>query len=129
MAGIIGMGAAIDYVNNIGFEAIAAHESALTHYASELLQQIPGLRIIGNVPNKAAVISFVMEQAHSHDIATILDHEGIAIRAGHHCAMPLMERFNVAATARASFGVYNNKQEVDRLVAGLHKVIALFGKK
>ncbi|WP_423062667.1 cysteine desulfurase [Candidiatus Paracoxiella cheracis] len=129
MAGIIGMGAAIDYVNNIGFEAIAAHESALTHYASELLQQIPGLRIIGNVPNKAAVISFVMEQAHSHDIATILDHEGIAIRAGHHCAMPLMERFNVAATARASFGVYNNKQEVDRLVAGLHKVIALFRKK
>lgn len=129
MAGIIGMGAAIDYVNNIGFEAIAAHESALTHYASELLQQIPGLRIIGNVPNKAAVISFVMEQAHSHDIATILDHEGIAIRAGHHCAMPLMERFNVAATARVSFGVYNNKQEVDRLVAGLHKVIALFGKK
>lgn len=129
MAGIIGMGAAIDYVSNIGFEKITAHETALTHCANELLQQIPGLRIIGNLAHKAAVISFVMEQAHPHDIGTILDHEGIAIRAGHHCAMPLMARFNVPATARVSFGIYNNKEEVERLIAALHKVIKLFGKK
>lgn len=129
MAGVIGMGAAIDYVNQVGLEKIAAHESALTSYATELLEQIPGLRIIGNAPHKASVISFVMEQAHPHDIGTILDHENIAIRAGHHCAMPLVERFNVPATARVSFGMYNNQQEVDRLVAALYKVIEIFGKK
>lgn len=128
MAGVIGMGAAIDYVNRIGFENIEAHEMALTKYANEALLQIPGLQIIGNTPDKTGVISFVMEQAHSHDIATILDSEGIAVRAGHHCAMPLMERFKVPATTRVSIAVYNDYQEIDRLIAGLHKVIQLFGK-
>lgn len=129
VAGVIGMRAAIDYVNQIGFDKIAAHETALMQYANELLQQIPGLRIIGTMPNKVAVISFVMQQAHPHDIGTVLDHEGISIRVGHHCTMPLMERFNVPATARISLGMYNSKQEIDRLIVALHKVIELFGKK
>lgn len=128
MAGVIGLGAAIDYVSHIGLDRIAAHEMALTQYATQALQQIPGLRIIGTTPDKAAVISFVMDQIHPHDIGTILDTEGVAIRAGHHCAMPLMARYNVPATARVTFGVYNHQQDVDRLIEGLQKVINLFGK-
>ena len=126
MAGVVGLGAAIDYIDCIGIENIAMHEKALTQYATEALIQFQGLRIIGTTPNKTSVISFVMEQAHPHDIATVLDNEGIAIRAGHHCAMPLMERFNVPATARVSFGLYNQKQDVDRLIQGLEKVLKLF---
>ena len=128
IAGVIGMGAAIDYVKHIGFDTILSHEQALTRYAQEALQHVPGLRIIGNAPNKVGVISFVMEQAHPHDIGTILDREGIAVRVGHHCAMPLMERFNIPATVRVSFGIYNDYQEVDSLITGLEKVIQLFGK-
>ena len=127
MAGVIGLGAAIDYVNLIGFDKIAKHEVALTKYTNEVLQNIPGLRIIGTTPNKIGVISFVMEQAHPHDISTILDSEGIAIRAGHHCAMPLMERFKVPATARVSFAFYNTKQELEPLVQGLYQVKKIFG--
>ena len=129
IAGVVGMGAAIDYVHAIGFDAIVAHETTLKIVADEKLQAIPGLRVIGTTPDKSGVISFVMAQAHPHDIATILDSEGVAIRAGHHCAMPLMDRFNLSATARASFGIYNTLDDVDRLMLGLQKVIKLFGKE
>lgn len=128
IAGVIGMTAAIDYLTAIGFEKIQAHEEGLLHYATEQLQKISGLKIIGDASHKAGVISFIMEQVHPHDIATILDNEGIAVRAGHHCAMPLMERFNLHATTRVTFGVYNTLYDVDRLVEGLHRVIEVFGK-
>ncbi len=129
IAGVVGLGAAIDYLEKIGIEKIHEYESGLLRYATEVLLKIPGLTIIGETAEKAAVISFVMEQAHPHDIATILDNEGIAIRAGHHCAMPLMERFRVPATARLSFAVYNTVDEIDRAVVGLYKVIEFFGRK
>jgi len=99
----------------------------LLRYATETLSKIPGLRIIGTAKNKASVISFVLTNIHPHDIGTILDREGIAIRAGHHCAMPLMERFGVPATARASFAFYNTKEEIDRLTEGIHTVLEVFG--
>ena len=126
IAGVIGMGAALDYVNAIGIERIAAYEHELLVYATERLEELPGLRIIGKAREKAAVISFVLEGVHPHDIGTILDQEGIAIRTGHHCAQPLMLRFNVPATGRASFGLYNTKEEADKLVDGLRKVIEVF---
>lgn len=128
VAGVVGFGEAINYLERIGFDAIVKHEQALLAYATKALKQVPGLRIIGNAPDKAGVISFVMDNVHAHDIGTILDHEAIAVRAGHHCAMPLMERFALAATVRASFGVYNNVADVDRLVAGLEKVYELFSE-
>lgn len=127
MAGAIGLDAAIAFLQDIGMDQIAQQENALLEYAQASLSQIEGLRIIGNPQHKAAVISFVMEQAHPHDIASILDSEGIAIRAGHHCAMPLIERFALPATARVSLGVYNTKQDIDRLVEGLQQVIRIFG--
>jgi len=126
MAGVIGLGAAIDYVNRLGLDNIAQHESALLSYATSELEKISGLRIIGTATEKVGVISFTMDCAHPHDIATILDSEGIAIRAGHHCAMPLIERFGVPATARISLAVYNQKQDIDRLVIALNKVKNLF---
>ncbi len=129
MAGVIGLGAAINYINSFGFPSIESHEAELLQYATQALQKIPGLKIIGEAAQKLAVISFVMDSAHPHDIGTILDMEGIAIRAGHHCAMPLIERFKVSATARASFGVYNNRSDVDALVLGLIKVNELFGRE
>lgn len=127
IAGVIGLAAAIEYVQHIGFENISAHEHALTHYAIQQLQSIPGIKIFGPVKERAAVIAFVMTQAHPHDIGTILDSDGVAIRAGHHCAMPLMERFQVPAMVRASFAIYNNLADIDRLCAGLYKVIEIFG--
>ncbi len=127
MAGVVGFGRAIDFITMIGFEKIAAHEDALTDYAEKALRNIPGVRIIGEAADKVGVFSFVMEQAHPHDIGTILDSEGVAIRVGHHCAMPLMTRFNLPATARASFGLYNEKEDIDALVKGIHKVVELFG--
>lgn len=126
IAGAIGLGAALDYVAAIGVERIAAHEQDLLEYATELAGAIPGLRIIGRAQYKASILSFTMDGIHPHDIGTILDHDGIAIRAGHHCAMPVMRRFGLAGTARASFALYNTRQEVDALVAGLHKVRELF---
>ena len=126
IAGVIGLGAAIDYLVAIGFEEIDIHEKSLLNYATEKLQKISGLKIIGNAPNKASVISFIMKQAHPHDIATILDNKGIAIRAGHHCAMPLMERFNLSATARVTLGLYNTLEDIDRLVDGLIQVNKIF---
>ena len=125
--GVIGLAAALDYVKSIGLEHVAAHEQDLLAYANARLEEIRGLRLIGTASEKAAVISFVLEGVHPHDIGTILDQEGIAIRTGHHCAQPLMMRFNVPATGRASFGIYNTRAEVDLLVAGLHKVIEVFG--
>jgi cysteine desulfurase/selenocysteine lyase len=127
MAGVIGMATALDYVTAIGLPNIAAHEQDLLGYATSRLEEIDGLRIIGTAAEKASVISFTLEGVHPHDIGTILDQEGIAIRTGHHCAQPLMMRFNVPATGRASFGMYNTREEVDALIAGLQKVIEVFG--
>ena len=126
IAGIVGLGAAIDYVTGLGFDAIAAHERELLGYATEALSGVPGLRLIGTAERKASVLSFVLEGVHPHDIGTILDLEGIAVRTGHHCAQPVMERFGVPATARASFALYNTKRDVDALVAGLAKVREVF---
>jgi cysteine desulfurase/selenocysteine lyase len=125
--GVVGMAAALDYVGAIGLEEIAAHEQELLHYATARLRELDGLRIVGTAHEKASVISFTLEGVHPHDIGTILDQEGVAIRTGHHCAQPLMMRFNVPATGRASFGMYNTKEEADALVAGLRKVIEVFG--
>jgi cysteine desulfurase/selenocysteine lyase len=126
VAGAIGLGTAIEYVKAIGLPNIAAHERALLAYATPALASIPGIRLIGTAKEKAAVLSFVLDGIHPHDIGTILDQEGIAIRTGHHCAQPLMQRFGVPATARASFGMYNTTEEIDALVAGIHKAREVF---
>ncbi|WP_430395649.1 aminotransferase class V-fold PLP-dependent enzyme [Ferrovibrio sp.] len=123
----VGLGAAIDYVQSVGIEQIAAHEHDLLLYATAKLKEINSLRIIGEAPEKGAVISFVLEDIHAHDVGTILDREGIAVRVGQHCAHPLMERFGVNATVRASFGMYNTRAEVDALCAGLKRVMEIFG--
>jgi cysteine desulfurase/selenocysteine lyase len=122
----IGLGAAIDYVRAIGFPAIAAHEQALTNHALAVLSDIEGLKILGHAQDRGGVISFVMDEVHAHDIATLLDRQGIAIRAGHHCAEPLMGRLGVSSTARASFGVYTTLAEVDALAAGLKRIKQIF---
>ena len=126
IAGSVGLAAAIDYMYGIGIENIAAHEHALLEYATEKASEIKELRIIGTAQNKAAVFSFVIEGIHPHDLGTILDNEGVAVRTGHHCAQPLMKRFNVPATARASFAVYNTFEEVDALMAAIKKAIEMF---
>jgi cysteine desulfurase/selenocysteine lyase len=122
----IGLGAAIDYVEAIGFPAIAAHERALTEHGIATLSRIEGLRILGSAQDRGGVISFVMEGAHAHDIATLLDRQGIAVRAGHHCAEPLMGRLGVTSTARASFALYTTHEEIDALAAGLERVRKIF---
>ncbi|HEV8435226.1 MAG TPA: cysteine desulfurase [Thermoanaerobaculia bacterium] len=124
--GVIGLAAALDYVSGVGIEAIAAHEHDLERYATRRLLEVEGLKIIGTAKSKASVISFTLEGVHPHDIGTILDQEGIAIRTGHHCAQPIMLRFNIPATGRASFGLYNTREEADVLVSGLKKVIEVF---
>jgi cysteine desulfurase/selenocysteine lyase len=126
ISGAIGLAAAIEYVERIGLNRIAAYEAQLLAYGTELLSAIPGLRIIGTAKEKAGVLSFVLEGVHAHDIGTILDHEGIAIRAGHHCAMPVMKRFGLPATARASLAFYNTREELDRLAKGIHRVSEVF---
>jgi cysteine desulfurase/selenocysteine lyase len=126
ITGVVGLGAAIRYVDAVGLEAIAAYEQELLAYATERLQAIPQVRIIGTAREKAAVVSFVIEGIHPHDIGTILDHDGIAVRAGHHCAQPVMQRFQIPATTRASFAFYNTRAEIDALVAGIHKVLEVF---
>jgi cysteine desulfurase / selenocysteine lyase len=123
IADTIGMGAAIDYLNSLGIEQIEQHEADVLAYATEQVQMIPGVSIIGTAHEKAGVLSFVIENIHPHDIGTILDHEGIAVRTGHHCAQPVMQRFGIPATARASFGLYNTREEVDTLARGIRKVI------
>ena len=127
IAGGIGLGAAIEYVEKIGMDKIAAYEHQLLLYGTAALTRIPGLRIIGTAREKAAVLSFVMEGIHPHDIGTVLDRMGIAVRTGHHCAQPVMDRFQVPATTRASFAFYNTTAEIDALVEGLHKVKEVFG--
>lgn len=143
IAGVIGLGAAIKYLADVGrrslgveaglreslaaaFEAIHGHEVELTSYATEKLLAIPGLKITGTAAEKAGIVAFTLEGAHPHDIGTILDQEGIAIRAGHHCCMPVMKRLGVPATARASFAFYNTIADVDRLVEGVVKVREMF---
>jgi cysteine desulfurase/selenocysteine lyase len=127
ISGAVGLGAALEYLQSLGVEAVAAHEHALLQLATERLAALPGVRLIGTASHKAAVLSFTMDGVHPHDIGTVLDSEGIAIRTGHHCAMPIMERFGLAATARASFGCYNNAEDVEQLVEGLKKVRQVFG--
>ena len=127
IASQIGLGAAIDYLDSIGRERAATYEAELLRYATERISAIEGVRIIGTARNKASVLSFVIDDIHPHDIGTILDQEGIAVRAGHHCAQPVMQRFNVPATARASFSFYNTKEEIDVLARTIEKVIEIFG--
>jgi len=124
--GVIGLGAAIDYLNGLGIDTVAAHEHTLLTYATQAIAKIPGLRLIGTAKEKAGLLSFVMEGIHPHDIGTILDQQGIAIRTGHHCAQPIMQRFGIPATARASFGLYNTQEEIDVLVEGIQKVREVF---
>jgi cysteine desulfurase/selenocysteine lyase len=127
IAGGIGLGAAVDYLDQVDLEAAASHEDDVLAYATELLGEIPGLRFIGTAREKTAVLSFTLKGIHPHDTGTILDQEGIAVRTGHHCAQPVMERFGVPATARASFGLYNTRQEAEALAEGIRKVKKVFG--
>ncbi|HLK54847.1 MAG TPA: cysteine desulfurase [Candidatus Angelobacter sp.] len=127
IADTIGLGAAIEYLNHLGLDEIERHEADLLAYATKSVESIPGVRVVGTAREKAGVLSFVMDEIHPHDIGTILDSEGIAIRTGHHCAQPVMQRFNIPATARASFGLYNTREEIDTLVAGIHKVQEVMG--
>jgi cysteine desulfurase/selenocysteine lyase len=126
IAGAIALGAAVDYLTNLGMDRIGPHERELMAYASNALSRVPGLRFIGTAKHKAGVISFVLEGVHPHDMGTVLDYEGIALRTGHHCAQPVMDRFGVPATARVSLGVYNTREEIDALIVGLHKVREMF---
>lgn len=126
IAEAIGLTAAIEYINSIGFATIVAHEQHLLQYLQAQLQALPFIRIIGKTLPKVGVVSFVMDNVHPHDVASVLDSEGIAIRAGHHCAMPLIQRFNVPATLRASLGMYNNEDDIDRFIAALHIAKRLF---
>ncbi|HXW10523.1 MAG TPA: cysteine desulfurase, partial [Steroidobacteraceae bacterium] len=127
IAEAVGLGAAIDYLEHLGMERIAAAEHRLLEYANARLQEVPGVRFVGTAPDKAAVVSFTLDGVHPHDLGTILDHEGVAIRTGHHCAMPVMDFFKVPATARASFAFYNTREEVDQLVAALHTAREMLG--
>jgi len=128
IAGGIGLGAALDYLRTIGMDAISNYEHELLVYATQTVATVPGLQLIGTAENKASIVSFVLDGIHAHDIGTILDHQGVAIRAGHHCTMPVMQHYGVAATARASLAFYNNRDDVDRLVAAIHKAKELFGR-
>jgi cysteine desulfurase/selenocysteine lyase len=126
ITGVVGLGAAIDYVGGLGLDVVGAYEHDLLAYATEQLRRIPQVRLIGTAREKAGVASFIIEGIHAHDVGTILDREGIAVRAGHHCAQPVMQRLEIPATARASFAFYNTRAEVDALVAGIHKVLEVF---
>jgi cysteine desulfurase/selenocysteine lyase len=126
IAGVIALGAAIDYLEGLGMDAVARHEDSLMRYATEALSEVRGLTFIGTAREKVGAISFVLDGVHAHDIGTILDYEGVAIRTGHHCAQPVMARYGIPASARASFGLYNTREEVDALVRGLRKVREVF---
>ena len=127
IAGAIGLGVAVDYLMWLGLDAIRAHEEDLLAYGTEVLEKVPGLRIIGTAERKSSVLSFVLEGVHPHDVGTILDQQGVAVRAGHHCAQPVMDHFDVPATTRASLAMYNTRDELDRLVTGIERVIEIFG--
>jgi len=126
IAGAIGLGAAVDYIRSLSWEWIQSHEQALLEYATDAMLEIPGVRVVGTAANKASVVSFVIDGVHAHDIGTILDMEGIAIRAGHHCTQPVMDRLGLSATARASLAFYNTREEVEALVKGIQKVSEVF---
>ena len=128
IAGAIGLGAAVEFMTELGMDAIAAHEREVLEYATERLGKLDGIRIIGTAPEKAGILSFVVEGVHPHDVGTIVDQHGVAIRAGHHCAMPLMRRYRVPATSRASFALYNTRADVDALVESLHRVKEIFDR-
>jgi cysteine desulfurase/selenocysteine lyase len=127
IAGAVGLGAALDYLDGLGLERVAAYERELLAHATEALSSLPGVRLLGTARDKAAVVSFLVDGVHAHDVGTILDLEGVAVRAGHHCAMPVMERFGVAATTRASLALYNTHEDVDALAGALGKVREIFG--
>ncbi|CAN7303268.1 cysteine desulfurase [Trinickia sp. LjRoot230] len=126
IAGAIGLAAALDYIDAIGIDVISTHEADLLAYATEAVRRLPQVRLIGTAREKAAIVSFVHESIHAHDIGSILDHEGVAVRAGHHCAMPVMQRFGVPATVRASFALYNTRDDVDALIRAMAKVQEIF---
>jgi cysteine desulfurase / selenocysteine lyase len=126
ISGAIGLGAAVDFLTGLGLDKVAAHEHALLEYATKQVAKVPGLRVIGTAPNKAGVLSFVLNDVHPHDVGSLVDRDGVAIRTGHHCAQPVMDRYGVPATCRASFAVYNTKADVDALVKSLQKVVAMF---
>jgi cysteine desulfurase/selenocysteine lyase len=128
IAEVIGFGAALDYLNSIGMDEIFAHEQELIKYALERLEEFPGAWVFGpDADKKGGVAAFTLDGVHPHDVSQILDRDGIAVRAGHHCAMPLHEKHNITATSRASFYIYNQKEDVDRLIEGLYKVKEIFG--
>ncbi|NQZ99868.1 MAG: aminotransferase class V-fold PLP-dependent enzyme, partial [Myxococcales bacterium] len=127
IAGVIGLGAAIDYIEELGMDRIEVWEAELLEYATRRLEALPQVRLVGTAEHKAAVLSFVVSGVHPHDVGTILDQEGIAVRSGHHCAQPVMDRFGVPATTRASLAFYNTKEDVDALVRGIEKVLEIFG--
>jgi len=127
IAGVIGLGAAIDYIQALDWNQVAVYERELLRYATEALVEIAPVRIIGTAKEKAGVLSFVLDHVHAHDVGTILDQEGVAVRAGHHCAMPVMQRFGVPATTRASFAFYNTMEEIDVLVKAIRRVLKVFG--
>jgi cysteine desulfurase/selenocysteine lyase len=126
IAGAIGLGAALDYLEELGPEGVAAAEQALLAHVTPRLRDVPGLKLYGDTPDKVPVVSFTLDGVHPHDIGTILDHEGIAVRAGHHCAQPLMEFYGIPGTVRASFAFYNTREEADALVASLRKIAKMF---
>jgi cysteine desulfurase/selenocysteine lyase len=127
IAGVIGLGAAVDYVSALGIEDVGGHERTVLEHATRLLSEMKDVRLVGTAADKASILSFVIDGVHAHDVGTVLDHEGVAVRAGHHCAQPLMERFGVDATVRASFGLYNTVEEADALAAAVAKVREIFG--
>ena len=127
IAGVVGLGATIAYLNGLDWDRIEVHEADLLAYASERLSEIPGVTLIGTAAHKAAVVGFVVDGVHAHDVGTIVDQEGVAIRTGHHCTQPVMDFFGVPATARASFAFYNSRDDVDALVAAVRKVREVFG--
>jgi cysteine desulfurase/selenocysteine lyase len=127
IAEAVGFGAAVDYLTSVGMDAIAAHEHEITEYALERLEEVPGVKVFGpGVQDKGGVVSFTFDGVHPHDVAQILDRDGVAVRAGHHCAQPLHEKFGITATSRASFYLYNTKEEVDKLIEGIYKVKEIF---
>jgi cysteine desulfurase/selenocysteine lyase len=127
IAGVIGLGAAIQWLSRVGLEAVAAHEQALLEHGTRLLSELPGVRLVGTARHKAGVLSFVVEGVHPHDVGQVLDSEGIAVRTGHHCAQPVMERYGLPATTRASLACFNTREELEALAAGIRKVRELFG--
>ena len=126
IAGVVGLGKALDYVTSIGYENIEAHDNELMEYGTDALSTIKSLRLIGTARNKTGVVSFVLDGVHPHDVGTVLDQEGIAVRTGHHCTQPVMDRYGIPATTRASFAPYNSTDEIDALVKGIHKVVGMF---